>query len=92
MDSKKQEAFEKSYENKEGYITSRVSRDMLNIPKDDEKSYDFVDMAYDYLDSLAVDTLLSMSNKDALKGHIEFINSNYPKYETDEWGERINKD
>jgi hypothetical protein len=89
MDELKNQQYTKSYIDKENYITSHIGSEHLNIPKD--KSFDFVDMAYDYLDTLGVDTLMLMSNKDAWKGYKNFVEAHCTEYEIDNWGERINK-
>ena len=89
MDELKNQQYTKSYIDKENYITSHIDREHLNIPKD--KSFDFVDMAYDYLDTLGVDTLLLMSNEDAWNGYKNFVEAHCTEYEIDKWGERINK-
>ena len=46
-------------------------------------------MAYDYLDTLGVDTLILMTKEDAWKGYVKFVEAHYTEYETNEFGERI---
>ena len=81
MDELKNQQYTKSYIDKENYITSHLGSEHLNIPND--KSFNFVDMAYDYLDTLDVDTLMSMSNEDAWSGYKNFVEAHCTEYEID---------
>lgn len=98
MNKKRNQDYCKSYTEKENYLVMH-DRSEINIDYGmviDEnglrvrrKTYNFVDMAYDYLDTLGVDTLMLMTKEDAWKGYVNFVEVHYTEYETNEFGERI---
>ena len=98
MNKKRNQDYCKSYTEKENYLVMH-DRSEINIDYGmviDEnglrvrrKTYNFVDMAYDYLDTLGVDTLILMTKEDAWKGYVNFVEVHYTEYETNEFGERM---
>lgn len=97
MSEKKNQEYCKSYIEKENYLVMH-DRSEINIDYGVEidgngfsvgRTYNFVDMAYDYLDTLDVDTLMNMTKEDAWKGYVKFVEVHYTEYETNEFGERI---
>ena len=98
MNKKRNQDYCKSYTEKENYLVMH-DRSEINIDygmviaenglRVRRKTYNFVDMAYDYLDTLGVDTLMLMTKEDAWKGYVKFVEVHYTEYETNEFGERI---
>lgn len=81
----KEEKYIRAYEDKETYLTSRFTREMATeIPTNDDKFYDFVGMAYDYLDTFDKEELIKVSYDNLLKGFVGFVNKYHKKYVEEE--------
>ena len=93
MSEKENELYTKGYIDKANYLVARVANDKSGINFDHSKSYDFVDMAYDFLDSLGISNIMAdnYTNESLWNDYVDYVEKHCSKYEIDENGYRLSE-
>lgn len=78
--------YEEDYYKKKDYLLDHIEGVASLIGN---QSCDYVDMAYDYLDTIDAITLMGMPKSEVLRGYKKYVKQNWLRYLINDYGERI---